>query len=42
MPTDIVAVYARKRMGQALTRADFECVVLFVLIGLLCSFARLI
>jgi hypothetical protein len=42
MPTDIVAVYARKRVVQAQMRAEFECVVLFVLIGLLCSFARLI
>jgi len=37
MPTDTVAVYARKRAAQAETQADFELVLIFVLIGLLTS-----
>jgi hypothetical protein len=35
MPTDVAAVYARKRIAQAQTEADIELVVIFVLIGLL-------
>jgi hypothetical protein len=42
MPTDVVAVYARKRIAQAQTQADVELVVIFVLIGLLSSFVLLL
>jgi hypothetical protein len=41
MPTDIAAVYARKRMARAQMQADVAFVVIFVLMGLLSSFVRL-
>ena len=41
MPTDLVAVYAEKRRVQAQTVADFELVLIFVLIGLLSSLVLL-
>jgi hypothetical protein len=41
MPTNIAAVYARKRAAQAQTQADLELVVIFVLIGLLSSLVLL-
>ena len=42
MPTDLAAVYARKRIAQAETQADLELVVIFALIGLLLSFVLLL
>jgi len=41
MPTDIMAVYARKRLAQAQMRADIELVVIIVLIGLLSNLVLL-